>query len=441
LVDDDDTLRRSIARELIDADFLVTQATNGKQAIEMIARQSFDGVLTDLQMPEADGIAVIRAARSAKPPIPAVMLTAQGSVVDCVAAMREGARNFLTKPAHPTHLIAVLRDALADDRPGTIRETAAAVVGHSSAIRHLLRAIESLAGHDNPVFVVSEKGAGGEIVARLIHGASKRAPGPFVIVQGECSDNDFESAKDGTLFVVWPASPSTQTIETTFRALEYAGDVRLVIGSPTDVGAVDLSADQAAILTQGKLVVPSLRDRAEDIPLLAHYFLEQANSQFAKRTTLPPAVLEAMRAYAWPGNVSELRAMVERIVVGDKETDVIEAVHTRVWLADGLEIDCDPVISIADSIAQGHAFVDAIRGGKRVRLATTRIAAWLDPRRETARVTGVRATVRLSGGHCLAGWLDSDDASAWHENGRLLLSNGRHEITIIAAHVALVEWA
>ncbi|HXU60993.1 MAG TPA: response regulator, partial [Polyangia bacterium] len=195
LVADDDAGVRAVLRSLLSRDgHTVTEAEDGQFAIEVLGeRQSktpFDLVITDLRMPRADGFEVLARARERQPRTPVVILTAQGSIGDCVAAMRAGAFNFLTKPFHHAELSEMVRqagavrarssEALARAREA--RPLTVSLIGESAALRAVIDTVERVASSTSTVLITGESGTGKEVVARLLHGASTRSAGPFVAV-------------------------------------------------------------------------------------------------------------------------------------------------------------------------------------------------------------------------------------------------------------------
>ena len=370
LVADDDAGVRAVLRSLLSRDgHTVTEAEDGQFAIEVLGeRQSktpFDLVITDLRMPRADGFEVLARARERQPRTPVVILTAQGSIGDCVAAMRAGAFNFLTKPFHHAELSEMVRqagavrarssEALARAREA--RPLTVSLIGESAALRAVIDTVERVASSTSTVLITGESGTGKEVVARLLHGASTRSAGPFVAVNcGAIPENLIESelfghargafsgaveahagkfvqADGGTLFLDEVGELPLGLQVKLLRALQdreitpvggshsRTVDVRIVAATNRDLEAMvneeRFRRDLFYRLEVVPLRLPALRDRREDIPVLLHHFLDQMNLRFQREVTLADDALTLMTLYAWPGNVREMENLIERLVLLD----------------------------------------------------------------------------------------------------------------------------
>ncbi|HVS76153.1 MAG TPA: sigma-54 dependent transcriptional regulator [Steroidobacteraceae bacterium] len=370
LVADDDAGMRAVLRSLLSRDgHVVIDAEDGQGAIEVLAarhgKPPFDLVITDLRMPRADGFEVLARVRERQPRTPVVILTAQGSIRDCVAAMRAGAFNFLTKPFHHTELAAIVRqagelrarsaEALArarDARPLTV-----SLIGESAALRAVIDTVERVAASSSTVLITGESGTGKEVVARLLHGASGRSAGPFVAVNcGAIPENLIESelfghargafsgaveahpgkfvqADGGTLFLDEVGELPLPLQVKLLRALQdreitpvggthsRTVDVRIVAATNRDLEAMAADGrfrrDLYYRLDVVPIRLPALRDRPDDIPVLVRHFLDQMNMRFQREVALADDALALMTLYAWPGNVREMENLIERLVVLD----------------------------------------------------------------------------------------------------------------------------
>lgn len=305
-VDDDLSFRRSLCRTLDELGYSIVQANDGLEAADRLRAESFDLVITDLEMPRADGFAVIESVRAIAPRTPVVMLT--GAVTaTAVNAIRAGATDFLTKPYHPTELAEVVKNAIEKEA-----HPQAALLGESEPMQELLGRIETAARRDVAVLVEAETGAGTEVFARLIHGLSGRAGEAFVSVAGHACDDDAllsaaKSADRGTLFISDVAAIS---VPATLVKIIELGAVRVIAG--TDRAIEDETL--ARLLHEVRLGVPPLRDRPEDVPALIRHFLDAANRRHGLRVELGHSIVGSLQSYRFPGNVNELEALVTDLV-------------------------------------------------------------------------------------------------------------------------------
>jgi DNA-binding NtrC family response regulator len=366
LIADDDPAVRGLLRTLLARrGYGVIEAEDGTCAIEKLNARPVDVVITDLVMPRADGFEVLRRARERQPKTPVVMLTAEGSIRDCVEAMRAGAFNFLTKPFHPTDLEEVVRQAvrargggegaapaargLEDDQPQV------ALVGESAALRAVIEMVERVAGNNSTVLITGESGTGKEVVARLLHGSSPRVGAPFVAVNcgaipetlieselfghakgaftgaTETRAGKFVQADGGTLFLdeigELPLSLQVKLLRILQeREITPVGDsrvrsvdVRIIAATNRDLEAMVREGlfrnDLYYRLEVLPIKLPALRERPDDIPVLARHFLESTNRRFGRQVVIGEEPLALFRLYAWPGNVREMENLVERLVV------------------------------------------------------------------------------------------------------------------------------
>jgi DNA-binding NtrC family response regulator len=333
-VDDDAMFRRALARTLSDLGFDVTQAVDGVAGAELIEEGKFDLVITDLDMPNADGFAVIKSVREKAPKTPVVMLTGSRTV-DCVSALRAGAIDFLTKPYNAEELAQVVRSAIERDT------SAAALLGESEPMRELLARLEIIARGSAAVLLEAEAGVGIEVFARLLHGLSSRAGEPLVSVAGRCCDDDallaaVERAGRGTLFIddVLALFPATRA---TLCKIIERGTVRVVAGTHGAIGK-DL-----APLGEARLSVPPLRERPEDVPALIRHFVDAANRRHGLKVELGSSIIGALQSYRLPGNVGELEKLVVDLVersssrkeAVEEEDVAVDHVEAELYLHDG----------------------------------------------------------------------------------------------------------
>jgi DNA-binding NtrC family response regulator len=377
IVDDEVNIRTALAKILEKAGHEVAVAENGDQAVSLLHEAPFDLVLTDLKMVGAGGMEILRAVRQSHPETEVILLTAYGTIESAVEAMRLGAYDYLTKPVDPerlTHVVAkvleyrALRVEVRQLREQIrLREALQKIVGRSPQMRAVRERIRQVAPTLATVLVMGESGTGKEVVARAIHNQSPRKAGPFVTLNcGALPESLLESelfgyergaftgalttrigrieqANGGTLFLdeVGEMSPKTQVDflrvveDREFRRLggtrPITVDVRFIAATNKNledaVKAETFREDLYYRLAVIPITLPPLRERSEDLPLLATVFLRESCAQYQREEKeLAPATLQALREYSWPGNVRELRNLMERLVVTVKDS-VIRPVH------------------------------------------------------------------------------------------------------------------
>ncbi len=365
LVEDKDSLRAMLRHSLEAQGHVVVEAIDQPAATAAIERTRFDLVISDLRLPAGDGFGVLRAAKETDPDLPVIVMTAYGSIQDAVAAMKEGALDFLAKPIDPDHLNLLVERALGQRRMATenflLREELARrlgaprIVGESAALKQALLAVQRAAPSEATVLVEGESGTGKELVARALHSLSPRAGRPFVAINcaaipetlleaelfgyekgaftGATSrkPGKFEVAHRGTLFLDEVGDLPLTLQAKMLRVLENQAferlggvatvhvDVRLVAASNRNLRALVTSGqfreDLYFRLSVFPITVPPLRERPEDIPILARHFLDRVCRDVKKRVTLSDTAVEKLQRYAWPGNVRELQNCIERAVI------------------------------------------------------------------------------------------------------------------------------
>jgi DNA-binding NtrC family response regulator len=364
VVDDKENILKLFERILGDS-HEVTTAGDGGRAISLVASQPFDVVVTDLRMPGADGFEVLRAVKARAPETEVVMMTAYATVTDAVEAMKQGAYDYLQKPFDPDDASLVIARALERKR---LKEQAASLrkevegvysfhnlVGKSDAMREVYQLLEQASGLDITVLLNGETGTGKELAARAVHYHSARKERRFVpvncgalpaeLVESELFGHAkgsftgavgmkrglFEEAEGGTIFLDEIGDLPLPMQVKLNRALQEKEIRRVGDTAPlkTNVRVIaathrDLKAEVAAgrfredlyyRLNVFPVVLPALRDRREDIPLLATHFLEKHTQLLGRALEgFAPDALRALTGYPWPGNVRELENAVERAV-------------------------------------------------------------------------------------------------------------------------------
>jgi DNA-binding NtrC family response regulator len=365
LVADDDASVRALLRTVLSrAGHGVVEVEDGKAAIDELGARAFDAVITDLMMPRADGLEVLRRARLLQPRTPVIVLTAEGSIRDCVEAMRVGAFNFLTKPFHPRDLQEIVGQALrtrgSEGRPSVAEVSEegrpqVALIGDSDAIREVIDMVERVAHTSATVLVTGESGTGKEVVARLLHGSSGRSQGPFVAVNcgaipeslieselfghvkgaftgaHEARAGKFLQANGGTLFLdeigELPLAMQVKLLRVLQErevtpigdARAKAIDVRIVAATNVDLESMVLTGrfrqDLYYRLEVLPIQLPALRERFADILPLARHFLDAANRRLGTNVDVSEDALALLKLYRWPGNVREMENLFERLVI------------------------------------------------------------------------------------------------------------------------------
>jgi len=365
VVDDDEsnrvTLERILRREGLD----VVHAASGRDALVILREQPVDLVLTDLKMPGMTGIDLLKATRMVEPDVEVVVMTAYGTVETAVEAMKEGAYDFVSKPLRRMELVTCVRKALEKRRLSVenrhLRERLAAVgegemIGRSQVMRALLDEVEQVAPSDATVLFTGESGTGKSRLARLLHRMSRRKAGRLVTVNCAAipeslleselfgyekgaftgavtrKEGRFDMARGGTLFLdeVTEMKPAVQVrLLRVLQEGEYervggtdtlTADTRVVAASNRDiqkeVAEGRFREDLYYRLNVIPVLVPPLRDRSEDIALLAQHFLVRYAAKNRKEFGgFSPEALETMQGHRWPGNVRELENAIERAVV------------------------------------------------------------------------------------------------------------------------------
>lgn len=362
VVDDQRNMRATTALLLRAEGYVVTEASNAEEALSFLAKEPFDLLLTDLRMEPVSGLELLRQALVASPKTQVIMMTAFGSIESAVDAMRLGAYDYITKPFKEGELVHRVQRAMerakllstVDMFAGEFnrRHGLLALIGRSSAMRELTSRILRVASSDATVLIQGESGTGKELVARAIHAHSQRKDHPLIpvncaaisegLLESELFGHAkgaftgairtrrglFEEADGGSLFIdeVTETSPAFQSkllrvlqegeVRRVGESTAIQVDVRTIAATNRDL-EVELAEkrirpDLYYRLNVVSLRVPPLRERMEDLPLLAEHFLQRANSRSPRKRRLSSAAVEHLSRYAFPGNVRELENLVEQ---------------------------------------------------------------------------------------------------------------------------------
>jgi two-component system response regulator HydG len=368
-----EALRQVLARNGYDA----TPETSASRALERVAQQNYDLVLTDVSMAEMDGLELCRRILSARPELPVVLITGRGNMDTVIAALRAGARDFLKKPADASTLVACVRRALAaaphegkeaqsrQDARELSTPPATGIWGESPAIRRLHALVAGLRDSAASVLIQGETGTGKELVARAIHETSRFSRGPFVALNcaavpaelleselfghargaftGAVSGRDglLVQANGGTLLLDEIGELSLTLQPKLLRALQERAvrpigalnesrfDCRILSATNRDLEAEvaqkRFREDLFYRLDVVRIPVPPLRERGDDVLLLARYFLARIGRTRRGAVRLGEAAATRLRAYSWPGNVRELENCIEHATALSRSDEITMA--------------------------------------------------------------------------------------------------------------------
>jgi DNA-binding NtrC family response regulator len=401
VVDDDHAFRLSTAALLRADGYDVDVAPDATAAVEALRAHAYDLVLLDLRMPGIDGIQLVETLRIRGESVPILMISGYGTVESAVRALHLGTDDFLTKPVEPDVLSARVAELL-ERRPVAARDdgSVGGLVGRTAVMRTLFASLRRVAPQDTTVLVSGETGTGKELVARAIHELSPRAAAPFIAVNcgalGEgvleselfghvkgaftSAVRDragvFESAHGGTIFLDEVGEMSASVQQRLLRVLQEREvtrvgssrpvrvDVRVVAATNRNLGElVELSRFRQDLyyrLAVFPVVVPPLRDRRADVPLLVAHAIERLRQRVADSGNLACSsfAIRLMRNYDWPGNVRELMSVVERSAV-DAGFARIEAQHLPLELRGGGDATSEARYRTSQSVGDERAAIVA----------------------------------------------------------------------------------
>ena len=363
IVDDERNIRESMKRLFALDGIDAATASDGLEATALLKDEGFDAVVLDLKMPGMGGQELLEWIRSEGIRSPVIMISALGDIRDAVTALKSGASDYLLKPFDPTELVHKIRNLVSSRKREDLIEAGARtsgvgarLVGESAALRALKVMIDRVAPQSATVLITGESGTGKEVVAREIHARSPRVEEPFVAVNiggihAELMESElfghergaftgaesrklglFELAGAGTLFLdeigEMPLPLQVKLLrvlqERKIRRLGGSRDIpidaRIISATNRDIDALVREGrfrdDLFYRLNVVRIAVPPLRERAEDIPLLAGFLLERIAARMGKpRKALTPSAVEALSAYPFPGNIRELENVLERAMI------------------------------------------------------------------------------------------------------------------------------
>ena len=375
VVDDEQNMQTVMRMILEDAGHVVITASSGEEALKYIQDPNLDVVLSDMKMPGMGGEGLLTRCRADRPDLPVIVVTAHGTIKSAVKSVAAGAADYLTKPFEPEELeMAVhnainLRDILRENQrlKATVNQALAGkqLLGESPATRHLLEEIQKVAPYKTNVLITGESGTGKELVARTIHNLGPRRDRPWVAINCSAIPRDLmeselfgyvkgaftgaaqtrlgrlEQAQSGTLFLdeIGDLDLALQTkMLRVLQEREFSPvgsdqvrkvDVRIMAATNRDLKEMvregKFREDLFYRLDVYSIVVPPLRDRREDVPLLAQVFLHELSADTDKSVSaISPEAMEVLTRYNWPGNIRELHNAIERSLLSCKG-DTIDA--------------------------------------------------------------------------------------------------------------------
>ncbi|MBX7255882.1 MAG: sigma-54 dependent transcriptional regulator [Candidatus Hydrogenedentes bacterium] len=372
IAEDDETQRHILVDILTVSGYAVMGVASAKEALASLRDETYNVLLTDLRMPEMDGVELLRQAKRIRPDIDVVVMTAYATVKTAVTAMKEGASDYLAKPFDKDELLVVIERTLERSnlrRENTqLRELVAGaasmgnIIGESPAMQRVFNVVHRVVPLNTTVLILGESGTGKELVARHIHFAGPRKSKPFAVVncaaipdtlveselfgheKGAFTGADtsrqgkFETANGGTLFLDEIGDMRLESQAKLLRVLqdgvvERVGsstqrkvDVRVIAATNRDlkkhVESGDFREDLYFRLDVMTVPLPPLRDRMQDLPLLIRHFREKIGARIGKTCpSVGPDALDAMRRYRWPGNIRELENTLEQVfILCDRDT-------------------------------------------------------------------------------------------------------------------------
>jgi DNA-binding NtrC family response regulator len=410
VVDDKDSMRNMLAETLMDEGYRVDSAEDGRKALDLVANKSYDLVLTDLKMPKLDGLQVLRGVRELDSEAAVIVMTAYGTIEDAVQAMKSGAYDFVTKPLDTEHLCVLVGRALENRRlvaeNTLLRQEIMAnhgfgnIIGKSRKMVDLCQMVKKVAVSDASVLLTGESGTGKELFARAIHSLSQRKDRSYITINSaaiprELLENElfgsekgaftgaharkmgkFEIANGGTIFLDEIGDMDIALQAKLLRVLqekqfERLGgtktvDVDVRVIAATNMNLEDLirenkfREDLYYRLSVFPLHIPPLRERIDDIRMLADYFVDKYCREMKKPSkSLTRDAAGLLEKYHWPGNVRELENTIERAVIL-AEGKKVSPDHIAVRLRRTSEIQLRDGAGLKDIGA--HAQMEAERG-------------------------------------------------------------------------------
>lgn len=376
IVDDELVVRDSLAKWFESEGYEVTIAESAPAALELLAANRYDGALVDIKMPGVDGIELQARLHEIDPAMPVIIMTGYASVETAVKALKNGAYDYITKPFDPDELVHIVSNAIrhsaAEKEVCKLKENLEQIfpetrlIGQSPAMRRVVELVETVAPTDATVLITGESGTGKEVVARAIHALSPRRFNPMVVIhcgaltetllESELFGHEkgaftgaqarkkgkFEVADGGTVFLDEISDISLRVQTDLLRVLQEKEIVRVGDSMPVKVDFRAIAATNKRLETLVEertfrpdlyyrlnvfaIDIPPLRQRAEDIPLLAEHFMSKLSAQMNRAPQrLSSSALDLLMAYPWPGNVRELENAIERAMLINRSGELTAA--------------------------------------------------------------------------------------------------------------------
>ena len=429
VADDELNLRKVLSGILKKEGYEVITAADGEEAIGLIGKGGFQVIITDLKMPKADGLEVLRYVQKHHPTLPVILITAHGTIDNAVQALKLGAFDYVTKPFEKSELLNVIAKAAKteslgrkDFRAGPAEDDRYRIIGQTQKMKEIYDIIDKVADSPSTVLITGESGTGKELIAAALHNNSSRRARPFIkincaaipreLVESELLGHEkgaftgaintkpgrFELADSGTLFLdeigEIPVDMQVKLVrviqENEFERVggvqSLRVNVRLVVATNRDLKKeVDEGRFRDDLYYRLNVVhihLPPLRDRREDIPFLVRHFIEKFNKKLDRAMIgISAGALNMILNYRWPGNIRELENVIERCILfadGEQieEEDIPEQVAERSTTAPAVvAIDEDAsmkdIVKLATAELEKDLIVKALKetGGNVTRAA------------------------------------------------------------------------
>jgi DNA-binding NtrC family response regulator len=365
LIDDEADIRLPLGEALRDLGHRVSLAADGGEAMRCLDHQTFNLVVSDVRLPKVDGFTILRRVREERPETHVVLMTAFGTIQEAVAAVKEAAVDYVTKPFELPEVLGIV--ARIDERWRLLHELAEAraqlaanhvdhtIEGRSPAMVHLRSQISAIANSSAAVLLAGESGTGKELAARMIHAASDRRDRPFIpvncaavpatLIEAELFGHErgaftgavkrregrFKAADTGTLFLDEIAEMPMEVQVKLLRVLQDGAFEPIGTNTPIKVDVRLISAsnrDLKVMVAEGRfrqdlyyrikvfeLPLPPLRQRLVDLPILVEQFLREFTPEGQKTPPIAPAAWAALQTYSYPGNVRELKHAIQHATI------------------------------------------------------------------------------------------------------------------------------
>lgn len=363
IIDDEKSIRKTLGEILTYEGYTIDEAADGEEGLKKFKEKKFDLVLCDIKMPKLDGIEFLERAKELNPDVPVLIISGHGNIETAVDAVKKGAYDYIAKPPDLNRLLITLRNAM--DKTKLVAETKVLkrkisktqeIIGESAPIKKIKDTIDKIAPTEARVLITGENGVGKELVARWIHEKSNRSSSVIVEVNcaaipGELIESElfghekgsftsavkqrigkFEQANGGTIFLDEIGDMSLNAQAKVLRALQEGKITRVGADKDINVDVRVIAATNKDLLAEvenknfrldlyhrlGVIIVhvPSLNERATDIPLLVEKFLENIAADYGQpKKSIDKKALEALQQHNWSGNIRELRNVVERLII------------------------------------------------------------------------------------------------------------------------------